>query len=61
MNILLRAVANDVPILTGDTRNESGATYLSDTNATFGNWTDQFLQVYSANGSASASAACNQQ
>ncbi|KAH8642572.1 hypothetical protein IG631_00035 [Alternaria alternata] len=70
MNTLLRGAANDVPILTGNTRDESGATYglnislatyLSDMNATFGDWTDRFLQVYSANDSASASAAYNRQ
>ncbi|KAH7020398.1 Alpha/Beta hydrolase protein [Ilyonectria destructans] len=70
MNTLVNGAANNVPILTGNTRDESGATfglnislatYLADMNTTFGDWTDEFLAIYSANDSASASAAYNRQ
>lgn len=70
MNTLLNGAANDVPVLTGNTRDESGATYglnislsayLSDLNSTFGNWTDEFFAVYTANDSASASTSSNRQ
>ncbi|KAF7885009.1 hypothetical protein EAF00_010827 [Botryotinia globosa] len=70
MNTLINGAANDVPIMTGNTRDESGATYglnitlatyLADMNTTFGDWTDEFLTIYSANDSTSASAAYNRQ
>lgn len=70
MNTLLNGAANNVPILTGNTKDESGATYglnitmetyLDDMNQTFGDWQDEFLQTYAANDSASASAAYNAQ
>ncbi|KAH8752254.1 Alpha/Beta hydrolase protein [Diaporthe sp. PMI_573] len=70
MNTLLKGAANDVPIMTGNTRDESGATYglnitletyLEEMNETFGDWEDEFLNVYAANDSASASAAYNAQ
>lgn len=70
MNTLINGAANNVPIMTGNTRDESGATYglnislttyLADMNTTFGDWTDEFLAVYTANDSTSASAACNRQ
>ncbi|TGO16757.1 hypothetical protein BTUL_0024g00270 [Botrytis tulipae] len=55
MNTLINRAAKDVPIMTGNTRDES------DMNTTFGDWTDKFLTIYSANDSTSASAAYNRQ
>ncbi|KAJ4420957.1 hypothetical protein N0V82_003999 [Gnomoniopsis sp. IMI 355080] len=59
---LLNGPANDVPILTGNTKDESGATYnqsltnaeyLADMNETFsGEWLDKFLAAYPANATA---------
>lgn len=70
MNTLLNGAANNVPILTGNTKDESGATYglnitldtyLSDLNSTYGDWADEFFAVYGANDSSSASGAYDQQ
>lgn len=71
LNTLKLGLAEDVPILTGNTRDESGATYglnitlatyLSDLNTTYaGDFPDRFLAAYAANDSATASAAENAQ
>lgn len=68
---LVNGPANDVPILTGNTKDETGATYglnitlatyLDDNNATYGaEWAEKFEEVYAANDSATASAAYNAQ
>ncbi|KAI5244808.1 hypothetical protein E4T42_07028 [Aureobasidium subglaciale] len=68
---LLKGAANDVPIITGNTRDESGATYglnitiaeyLADLNATYsGEWIDKFLELYPANNASQASASENAQ
>lgn len=70
-NILLNGSANQVPVLTGNTRDESGATYglnitidtyLSDLNSTYsGNWSNRFLEQYPANDSSTASSSENAQ
>jgi carboxylesterase 2 len=71
LNTLKKGLAHDIPVITGNTRDESGAAfalnitlaqYLSDNNTTFtGSFQDQFLEVYPANDSATASAAENAQ
>ncbi|KAK5081128.1 hypothetical protein LTR70_009144 [Exophiala xenobiotica] len=71
LDTLLHGAANNVPILTGNTKDESGATYglnispstyLSDLNQTYnGTFAEDFLALYPANDSATASAAYNQQ
>jgi len=70
-NTLIKGAANDVPVITGNTRDESGATYglnitvdtyLSDLNSTYdGVWVDRFLELYPAANSSQASASENQQ
>ncbi|KAF3770834.1 alpha/beta-hydrolase [Cryphonectria parasitica EP155] len=71
LNTLKYGIANNVPVLTGNTRDESGATYglditldeyLADLNETYtGDFIDRFFALYSANDSATASAAENAQ
>ncbi|KAE9364329.1 alpha/beta-hydrolase [Stipitochalara longipes BDJ] len=60
MTSLLTGSANDVPVLTGNTLDESGATYnysttvdayLEDLQTQYGNWSEQFLALYPANDS----------
>lgn len=68
---LVKGAANDVPVLTGNTKDESGATYglnitldtyLADNNATYnGTWAKKFFDAYPANDSITASAAENAQ
>ncbi|OJZ79607.1 hypothetical protein ASPFODRAFT_557679 [Aspergillus luchuensis CBS 106.47] len=70
-NTLLEGAANDVPVLTGNTRDESGATYglnitvaqyLADLNETYsGKWVDEFLALYPAANSSQASISENLQ
>jgi carboxylesterase 2 len=70
-NILVKGLAHDVPILTGNTKDESGATfglnismstYLSDLNSTFGaEWKEKFLEAYPAHNHLTASGAENSQ
>lgn len=68
LNTLTKGLAHDVPILTGNTKDESGATfnlslslaeYYTDMNTTFGNYTSAFEKLYSANDSTSAPEAYN--
>ncbi|KAH6986736.1 Alpha/Beta hydrolase protein [Ilyonectria destructans] len=71
LNTLKLGLTHDVPILTGNTRDESGASYglnitlaeyLSDLNSTYaGEFVDKFFKAYPANNSATASAAENAQ
>ncbi len=71
LNTLKLGLANDVPIMTGNTKDENGASYglnitldeyLDETNSTYsGDFVDKFLAAYAANDSASASAAENAQ
>ncbi|KAF9873012.1 carboxylesterase [Colletotrichum karsti] len=71
LNTLENGIAQDVPVMTGNTRDESGAsyglnitlsTYLSNLNETYnGTWKDAFFAAYPANDSATASAAYNAQ
>ncbi|KAJ8119717.1 hypothetical protein ONZ43_g3393 [Nemania bipapillata] len=71
LNTLKLGLANDVPIITGNTKDESGAEYglnitldeyLDDLNSTYsGDFVNKFLAAYPANDSASASAAENAQ
>ncbi|EOO00587.1 putative carboxylesterase protein [Phaeoacremonium minimum UCRPA7] len=71
LNTLKLGLAHDVPILTGNTKDESGASYglnitfaqyLKDLNSTYeGDFVDQFLKAYPANDSLTASAAENAQ
>ncbi|OJJ97442.1 hypothetical protein ASPACDRAFT_32633 [Aspergillus aculeatus ATCC 16872] len=70
-NTLVKGLAHDVPVITGNTKDESGATfnltlsladYLSDMNSTFsGEWLQRFLKAYAANSSLSAPGAYNSQ
>ncbi|TIA17772.1 alpha/beta-hydrolase [Aureobasidium pullulans] len=70
-NTLRKGAANDVPIITGNTRDESGATYglnitiaeyLADLNETYsGQWVDKFLELYPGNNASQASKSENQQ
>ncbi|CAG8081265.1 unnamed protein product [Penicillium nalgiovense] len=70
-NTLLKGAANDVPVLTGNTRDESGATYglnitvqeyLVDLNETYsGNFVEEFLCLYPAANGSQASASENLQ
>lgn len=70
-NTLVNGLAADVPVITGNTRDESGATYglnitlatyLADLNTTYGaTWASEFFKQYPANDSAGASAAYNAQ
>jgi len=69
-NTLLKGAANQVPIITGNTKDESGATYglnislstyLTDLNTTYsGQWVDRFFEAYPANDT-TAGAAYNSQ
>lgn len=71
LKTLQDGAANQVPILTGNTKDESGATYglnitletyLEDLNTTYdGEWVDRFLELYPANDSVTASGAENSQ
>lgn len=71
MNTLKLGLAQDVPVLTGNTRDESGSSfglnitltdYYEDVNETYtGEFVQKFLDVYAANDSATASAAYNAQ
>lgn len=68
---LINGSANQVPVLTGNTKDESGATYglnitvatyLADLNATYnGTWIERFHDLYPANDSVTASGAENSQ
>lgn len=70
-NTLAKKLAQDVPVLTGNTKDESGATYglnisldtyYEDFNETFsGVWLQRFLNLYPANNSVTASGAVNSQ
>lgn len=71
LDILLNGSTNQVPVLTGNTKDESGATYglnislstyLTDLNSTYnGTWIDKFFDLYPANDSVTASGAENSQ
>ncbi|WQF84173.1 Putative carboxylesterase, type B, carboxylesterase type B, active, alpha/Beta hydrolase [Colletotrichum destructivum] len=71
LNTLQKGIAQDVPIMTGNTRDESGttyglnitlSTYLTNLNQTYGStWKDRFFAAYPANDSATASASYNAQ
>ncbi|KAH8199168.1 hypothetical protein TruAng_006637 [Truncatella angustata] len=66
---LIYGLAQDVPVITGNTKDESGATYglnitleeyLEDLNETFsGEWVDKYMALYPANDSTTASGAYN--
>ncbi|KAF2162125.1 hypothetical protein M409DRAFT_37456 [Zasmidium cellare ATCC 36951] len=68
---LVHGAANQVPVLTGNTKDESGATYgltitleeyYADLNETYnGTWIQRFLDLYPANNSITASGAYNSQ
>jgi carboxylesterase 2 len=70
-NTLVKGLVADVPVMTGNTKDESGATYglnislatyISDLNTTYGaEWAPKFLAEYPANDSTTASAAYNAQ
>ncbi|KAL3478530.1 Alpha/Beta hydrolase protein [Aspergillus californicus] len=70
-NTLVKGLGHNVPIITGNARDENGAeyglnitlgTYLSDLNSTYsGQWPQKFLEAYPAHDSESASAAYNSQ
>ncbi|KAJ5798656.1 uncharacterized protein N7503_006161 [Penicillium pulvis] len=70
-NTLVKKLASDVPVITGNTKDESGAsyglnitleTYYNDVNETYdGVWVDRFLDFYPANDSITASGAENSQ
>lgn len=71
LNTLELGLANDVPVLTGNTRDESGASYGTNTtllayrsalNSTYsGDFVERFRAAYPANNTATASAAQNAQ
>lgn len=71
LNTLKFGLAHDVPVMTGNTRDESGAEwglnttlalYRSNNNATYaGEFAHEFFEAYPANDSATASAAQNAQ
>jgi carboxylesterase 2 len=71
LDTLLNGAANQVPVLTGNTKDESGATYglnislstyLADLNSTYsGTWVEKFFEQYPANDSLTASGAYNSQ
>lgn len=71
MNTLKLGLAQDVPVLTGNTRDESGSSYglnitlddyMTDLNDTYsGEFVQRFFDAYPANDSATASAAENAQ
>lgn len=68
-NTLINGLASDVPILTGNARDESGVTwglnitveeYLEDLNTTYGaEWAEKFFALYPANDSTTASSQYN--
>ncbi|QKX64569.1 uncharacterized protein TRUGW13939_11744 [Talaromyces rugulosus] len=70
-NTLVKGLAHNVPVITGNTKDENGATYnlsitvseyLSDMNETFsGVWLDHFLKQYPANDSVTARGAYDSQ
>ncbi|KAJ5105728.1 carboxylesterase [Penicillium alfredii] len=70
-NTLVKGLAHDVPVLTGNTKDESGATYglnismatyLRNLNSTYsGHWVQKFLDLYPAHDSKTASGAYNSQ
>ncbi|PWY68952.1 carboxylesterase [Aspergillus sclerotioniger CBS 115572] len=69
LNILMKGLAHDVPVITGNNKDENGATYgldislaeyLQDLNETYsGGWIDRSLALYPANDSTTASGAYN--
>ncbi|KAJ5703264.1 carboxylesterase [Penicillium malachiteum] len=69
LNILKKGLAHDVPVITGNNKDENGATYgldisleqyYEDVNETYsGVWIDRFLELYPANDSTTASGAYN--
>lgn len=71
LDTLLVGAPNQVPVLTGNTKDESGATYglnitvdeyLADLNETYTpTWVEKFLALYPANDSTTASGAYNSQ
>lgn len=71
LNTLEQGLGSDVPVMTGNTKDESGAsyglnitlaTYEDDVNSTYsGEFVSRFLSAYAANDSATASAAENAQ
>lgn len=71
LNTLEKGLAFDVPVMTGNTRDESGASYglnmtldeyETEVNATYsGEYVQRFLEAYPANDSATAAAAYNAQ
>ncbi|KAI1488430.1 Alpha/Beta hydrolase protein [Biscogniauxia mediterranea] len=71
LNTLELGLANDVPVMTGNTKDESGASYglnttlaayLASLNSTYsGDFVQKFFDAYSANDSATAAAAQNAQ
>ncbi|KAJ5118719.1 carboxylesterase [Penicillium atrosanguineum] len=66
LNILKKGLAHDVPVITGNNKDENGATYgleltleeyYEDLNETYsGVWADRFLELYPANESTAAGA-----
>ncbi|OJJ81435.1 carboxylesterase/lipase family protein [Aspergillus glaucus CBS 516.65] len=68
-NTLIKGLAQDVPVLTGNTKDENGASYglnisvaeyLSDLNSTYSSpWDQRFLSLYPANDTTTASGAYN--
>ncbi|KAJ5953543.1 carboxylesterase [Penicillium verhagenii] len=69
LNILKKGLAHDVPVITGNARDENGATYgleltleeyYEDVNETYsGVWVERFLELYPANSSVNAPGAYN--
>lgn len=69
LNILKKGLAHDVPVITGNNKDENGATYgldislaeyLEDLNETYsGEWVERFFDLYPANDSTTASGAYN--
>ncbi|KAL2821411.1 carboxylesterase [Aspergillus cavernicola] len=70
-NTLIKGLAHNVPVITGNAKDENGATfnlsitvseYLADMNETFsGEWLDRFLELYPANDSITARGAYDSQ
>ncbi|KAJ5302199.1 carboxylesterase [Penicillium antarcticum] len=66
LNILKKGLAHDVPVITGNNKDENGATYgleltlqeyYEDLNETYSSgWVDRFLELYPANESTAAGA-----
>ncbi|KAJ5927882.1 carboxylesterase [Penicillium verhagenii] len=69
LNILKKGLAHDVPVITGNNKDENGATYgleltleeyYEDVNETYsGVWVERFLELYPANSSVNAPGAYN--